>query len=232
MSELTAQELPEPLPAEPLELAREWLAEATRKRTQPNPNAMVLATVGPDGAPSSRVVLCKDIVLPAGYLVLYTNYLSRKGAEIAANPRVAAIFHWDVLHRQVRIEGRIVRSPAAESDSYFASRPWQSRLGAWASAQSRPVASRVALIEALKNAGRRFSTPPIGPGAPPEGSERAVVAVPRPAHWGGYRLHVEAVELWVEGEYRIHDRARFVRDLSAAGEGYSGSPWRCERLQP
>ena len=232
MDALTAQRLPDPLPAEPLNLAREWLAEATRGRTQPNPNAMVLATVGADGYPSSRVVLCKDIVLPAGYLVLYTNYQSRKGAEIEANPRVAALFHWDPLHRQVRIEGRMVRTSAQESDAYFASRPWQSRLGAWASEQSRSVASRAQLIEALKSAGRRFNTPPVGPGAPPEGGERGVVEVPRPPHWGGYRLYAEAIELWVEGEFRIHDRARYVRDLSPAGEGYSGSPWRVERLQP
>ena len=232
MSELATQQLPDPLPAEPLSLAAEWLDEATRKRIQPNPNAMVLATVGAGGAPSSRVVLCKDIVLPAGYLLLYTNYESRKGAEIEANPRVATLFHWDLLHRQVRIEGRIVKSPAQESDAYFASRPWQSRLGAWASAQSRAVASRAALIEALKSAGRRFHTPPVGPGAPPEGSDQSLVAVPRPAHWGGYRLYAEAVELWVEGEFRIHDRARYVRELTPSGAGYSGSPWRAERLQP
>ncbi len=232
MSELTAQRLPEPLPAEPLGLAAEWLGEATRNRVQPNPNAMVLATVGPGGAPSSRVVLCKEIVLPEGYLVLYTNYASRKGAEIEANPRVAALFHWDVLHRQVRIEGRVVRSPAPESDAYFASRPWQSRLGAWASEQSRPVASRAALIEALIAAGRRFNTPPVGPGAPPAGPGQAEVAVPRPPHWGGYRLYAESVELWVEGEYRIHDRARFQRELTRSGEGYVGSPWHATRLQP
>ena len=232
MDAYTAQRLPDPLPAEPLSLVGDWLAEATRAKTQPNPNAMVLATVSAAGYPSSRVVLCKDIVLPAGYLVLYTNYESRKGAEIEANPRVAALFHWDLLHRQVRVEGRMLRSPAPESDAYFASRPWQSRLGAWASEQSRAVASRGVLIEALQRAGRRFQTPPVGPGAPPEGGERGGVDVPRPPHWGGYRLYAEAVELWVEGEYRIHDRVRYGRDLSPSAEGYSGSPWRTERLQP
>ena len=233
MNAFTAKRLPEPLPADPLALAREWLTEATAARRQPNPNSMVLATVGSDGAPSSRVVLCKDILVAAGYVLLYTNYDSRKGHEIAANPRVAALFHWDHLHRQVRIEGRMVRSPAAESDAYFASRPWQSRLGAWASAQSRPVASRAALIEALTAAGRRFGTPPVGPGAPPEGADSGAVAVPRPPHWGGYRLYAEAVELWVEGEFRIHDRAHYVRTLAPdANGGYAGSPWQASRLQP
>ena len=232
MDAFTAQQLPDPLPAEPLRVLGEWLTEATRAKTQPNPNAMVLATVSADGSPSSRVVLCKDIVAAAGYLVLYTNYQSRKGAEIDANPRVAALFHWDALHRQVRVEGRMLRSPPNESDAYFASRPWQSRLGAWASEQSRAVASRAALIEALQCAGRRFHTPPVGPDAPPEGSDRGGVDVPRPPHWGGYRLYAEAVELWVEGEYRIHDRVRYARELSPSAEGYLGSPWRAERLQP
>ncbi len=234
MNTFLAQRLPEPLPAEPLALARDWLAEATAQDTQPNPNAMVLATVAADGSPSSRVLLAKDIVLPAGYLVLYTNYESRKATDIAANPRVAALFHWDRLHRQVRIEGRMLRSPAAESDAYFQSRAWQSRLGAWASAQSRTVASRAALIEALRATARRFNTPPVGPDAADDAPATPNVAVPRPPHWGGYRLWAEAVELWVEGEYRIHDRARWVRTLApvAGGESFSATPWRVERLQP
>ena len=234
MSDFHVQRLNEPLPAEPLATARDWLAEATRGRAQPNPNAIVLATVGADGSPSSRVVLAKDIVLPAGYLVLYTNYESRKAADMAANPRVAALFHWDHLHRQVRIEGRVVRSPAAESDAYFSSRAWQSRLGAWASAQSRPVASREALIEALRAAGRRFHTPPVGPDAAAGAPAAGEVAVPRPPHWGGYRLWAEAVELWVEGEFRIHDRARWVRTLNPGADAHSfaSMPWRVERLQP
>lgn len=232
MNAFTAQRLPDPLPAEPLEIARAWLAEATAAKVQPNPNAMVLSTVDGTGAPSSRVVLCKDIVLPTGYLLLYTNYESRKGGEIAGNPKAAALFHWDHLHRQVRVEGRMVRSPPGESDAYFESRPWQSRLGAWASAQSREVGSREVLLEQLKAAARRFNTPPVGPGAPPEGGAEPSVAVPRPPHWGGYRLWAEAVELWVEGEFRIHDRARFVRTLEPADGGFVASPWRVSRLQP
>jgi pyridoxamine 5'-phosphate oxidase len=232
MSTLRSQTLPDPLPADPLGVAAGWLKEAETGRVQPNPNAMVLATVAANGSPSSRVVLCKDIVLPAGYLVFFTNYRSRKGEELAAQPRVATLFHWDDLHRQVRIEGVVEKSPAAESDTYFASRPWQSRLGAWASEQSQPIGSRAALIEQLRAAGRRFNTPPVGP----DGDERDApgVAVPRPAHWGGYRLWADAVELWVEGEFRIHDRARYTRNLSAAsgGEGFLASPWQATRLQP
>jgi pyridoxamine 5'-phosphate oxidase len=232
MNAFTAQRLPEPLPAEPLKLAKRWLEQATAERVQPNPNSMVLSTVGA-GGPSSRVVLCKDIVAPPGYLVVYTNYQSRKGVELASEPRFAALFHWDQLHRQVRVEGRAVKSPAAESDAYFASRAWQSRVGAWASAQSRPVGSREQLIEALRAAGRRFGTPPLGPDAPP-GEDRQTVDVPRPPHWGGYRLWADTVELWVEGEYRIHDRARWTRPLTPAGDGgeFTFPPWQAERLQP
>jgi pyridoxine/pyridoxamine 5'-phosphate oxidase len=141
MSKLSAQWLPDPLPAEPLQVAEKWLRQAYDEQVQPNPNAMVIATVAPSGQPSARIVLCKDIVLPQGYIVFYTNYESRKGAELAAHPRAAALLHWDVLQRQVRAEGFVVKSPPSESDDYFASRPWQSRLGAWASEQSRPVAS-------------------------------------------------------------------------------------------
>ena len=232
MSSLQAQTLSDPLPADPLRVAADWLKEAESGRVQPNPNAMVLATVAASGSPSSRVVLCKGIVLPAGYLVFYSNYQSRKGEELAARPRVATLFHWDDLHRQVRIEGVVEKSAPEESDRYFASRAWQSRLGAWASEQSRPIGSRAALIEALRAVGRRFNTPPVGP----EGDERddPSVVVPRPPHWGGYRLWADAVELWVEGEYRIHDRARYTRTLTpgSGGAGFLASPWQAGRLQP
>jgi pyridoxamine 5'-phosphate oxidase len=232
MSDFIAQTLPDPLPAEPLKLARAWLEEASARRVQPNPNAMVLATVAAGGQPSARVVLCKEIVAPPGYLVFYTNYESQKGRELEARPRAALLFHWDPLHRQVRVEGPVLKSPAADSDAYFASRPWPSRVGAWASAQSRPVGSRAELIAALKASGRRFHTPPLGPGSS-AADDAAVVEVPRPPHWGGYRLWAEAVELWVEGEHRIHDRARFTRTLTPAADGaFSFSAWRGERLQP
>jgi pyridoxamine 5'-phosphate oxidase len=222
--------LPDPLPAEPLGVAAEWLAEATRLAAQPNPNSMVVATTTPDGRPSARVVLCKEIVPKPGVVVFYTNYLSHKGREIAANPRVAVVMHWDHLHRQVRVEGVVEKLPAAESDAYFASRPWQRRVGAWASAQSRPVASRAELVATLEATSARLGVPVPGPelSDPDPG-----VAIPRPPHWGGYRVWADAVELWTEGESRIHDRARWTRTLGAnpAG-GCEPGPWTATRLQP
>src|SRR5579864_6895140 len=208
--------LPDPLPAEPLAVVDAWLRDAWAARTQPNPNAMVLATSTPDGRPSARVVLCKELVLRPGYLVFYTNYLSVKGRQLKDNPRASALMHWDALHRQVRIEGPITRGPPKDSDAYFASRPWQSRLSAWASAQSEPVASRAALLEAVTEAARRFgAATPGSPGA----DDSLKVTVPRPPHWGGYRLWADTVELWVEGAARIHDRARWQRSLRALPQG-------------
>jgi len=231
---LHAQTLPDPLPADPLQVAETWLKQAYDEQVQPNPNAMTLATVAPDGRPAARIVLCKDIVLPYGYLQFYTNYDSRKGAELAACPRAAAVLHWDALHRQVRVEGVVVRAPARESDDYFQSRPWQSRVGAWASQQSQPVGSRHQLIEQLRAAGRRLGTPPVGPDGNEADDSPSGVEVPRPPHWGGYRLWADSVELWVEGEYRIHDRARWTRALTAIGDGHAfqATPWHVQRLQP
>lgn len=229
MSEHT-EVLAEVLPAEPLAIVSEWLAEAQAARTQPNPNAMVLATSTRDGQPSARVVLCKDIVPQPGYVVFYTNYLSLKGRQLRDNPRAAAVMHWDALRRQVRIEGPISTSPEADSDSYFASRAWQSRLGAWASAQSEPLASRALLLEAVQSTARRFGAPtPGSPGA----DDSLRPTIPRPPHWGGFRLWAEAVELWVEGAARIHDRARWTRKLTAQPSGgFRSGPWSATRLQP
>jgi pyridoxamine 5'-phosphate oxidase len=233
MIKVPFQTLSTPLPENPLAVAGQWLQEAWALAAQPNPNAMTLATVDPEGRPSARVVLCKDIAADAGYVRFVSNYASRKGTELAHNPRAAVVLHWDHLHRQVRIEGIVTRSPVAESEEYFHTRPWQSRVGAWASAQSQPVGSREDLIEQLRAAGRRFATPPVGPDSADRDDTAAAVTVPRPPHWGGYRLWVDAVELWVEGEYRIHDRARYERDLISDGEGgFSGTLWRTTRLQP
>src|SRR6185437_741043 len=169
--------LPEPLPADPLPLLERWMGEAWQRRTQPNPNAMVLATSDGAAGLSARVVLCKRLVVSPGYLVFYTNYRSLKGQQIQQNPRAAAVIHWDALHRQVRIEGPIVQASPADSDAYFASRPWQSRLGAWASAQSEPVASRDHLREALLAMAERFDTPsPERQGAE---DDDAQISVPR-----------------------------------------------------
>src|SRR5262245_31997095 len=213
--------LPDPLPPEPLEIASRWLAKAWDARQQPNPDAMVLATATPDGYPSARVVLCKEIVPVPGFVVFYTNYLSRKGRELGANPRAAIVIHWDHMHRQVRVEGRVVKAPDTDSDAYFASRARESRVGAWASRQSEPIESRAALLDAVAKAGSRFSDP----------------VVPRPPHWGGYRLWADAVELWVEGDARIHDRARWTRTLSPRGPEntsttFDTGAWSATRLQP
>ena len=221
--------LPDPLPADPLAVAEAWLKEAWAARTQPNPNAMVLATSTADGQPTARVVLCKDIVVQPGFILFYTNYLSVKGRQLKDNPRAAAVLHWDALHRQVRIEGPVTPGPENDSDTYFASRAWQSRLSAWASTQSEPVASRAALLEAVIRAARRFGAPtPGSPGA----DDSLKVTVPRPPHWGGYRLWAEAVELWVEGASRIHDRARWSRALQPRDGGFTPGAWSATRLQP
>jgi pyridoxamine 5'-phosphate oxidase len=196
---------------------------------------MIVASVGSGGLPSARVVLCKEIVVDPGYVCFYTNYDSRKGQEIEAHPRVAIVMHWDHLYRQVRIEGQVVRAPAAESDAYFRTRPWQRRVGAWASAQSQPVDSRADLERAVVETAQRFGVPVPGPedAAAPAGTGDNI---PRPPHWGGYHVYADAVELWIEGESRIHDRARWVRTLRPGTE--AGAPpvvlddWRCTRLQP
>lgn len=215
--------LPEPLPTDPMPLFDEWFRDAVARRTQPNPNAMVVATAGSNGDPSARVLLCKRVSVDDGYVVFFTNYQSRKGRELAARPRAAAVFHWDALHRQVRIEGPIARSPESESDEYFASRGLDSRIAAWASAQSEPLASREVLQQRVREVAARFGIAPDGTSG----------TVPRPPHWGGHRLWVERIELWTEGANRVHDRAVWTRPLQPAGEhAFSGGPWRNTRLNP
>jgi len=221
--------LPAVLPANPLEVAAQWLAQAQREGAQPNPNAMVLATADSRGYPSARVVLCKEIAAQQGYILFYTNYGSRKGSELQSNPRAAVVFHWDNLHRQVRAEGRVEALSDADSDAYFRTRAWQKQLGAWASQQSQPVESREALVQAVAREARRFGIPFDGPGSAEP--DHISVEVPRPPNWGGYRLQVDAVELWVEGEYRIHDRARWTRTL-VSGRSNPDAAWTSTRLQP
>jgi pyridoxamine 5'-phosphate oxidase len=222
--------LAEPLPADPLAVVRGWLAQAQAAHTQPNPNSMVLATSSRDGRPSARVVLCKDVVPQPGYILFYTNYLSAKGRQLKDNPRAAAVMHWDALHRQVRIEGPVVLAPEQDSNAYFATRAWQSRIGAWASQQSEPIASRNQLLEAVTETARRFGAPtPGSPGA----DDSLKVTIPRPPHWGGYRLCADTVELWVEGAARIHDRARWQRTLRfTSGSSFKADAWVATRLQP
>jgi pyridoxamine 5'-phosphate oxidase len=222
--------LPDPLPANPLESASQWLAQARIDAAQPNPNAMVLATVDSRGHPSARVVLCKQIAPQQGYIVFYTNYFSRKGAELKGNPRAAAVFHWDHRHRQVRIEGQVEALSTTENDAYFRARAWQSRIGAWASQQSQPVASRAELEASVAREAVRFGIPYAGPGSVEP--DHVAVDVPRPPNWGGYRLYADAVELWVEGEFRIHDRARWTRTLIEPLDAATALGWVATRLQP
>jgi len=216
------QSLPDTLPADPLPLFADWFDAARRSARQPNPDAMVLATVGDAERPSARVVLCKHLDT-AGYVVFYTNQFSRKGRELSSHPRAAAVLHWDHLHRQVRIEGPVIRSPESESDAYFASRPVLSRIGAWASQQSQPLASRAALAAQVQATKARFGVL----------SDDANALVPRPAHWGGYRLWIDTIELWIEGADRVHDRAVWTRQLERSTEfSFSAGSWAATRLNP
>ena len=226
-----APRLPDELPTNPMRWAEAWLDEATRRNVQRNANSMTLVTVAADGQPSSRVVLCKAFRPDPGYLVFYTNYRSRKVIELDANPLVAASFHWDALGRQIRVEGRAVRSPSAESDEYFATRDWGSQLGAWASDQSAPIATRAALLEQLRHRARAIGIE-LDEDLQAFRSDE-LPAIPRPAHWGGIRVWASEIELWIEGEDRIHDRARWRRTLEGHdGHEFVPGAWHGTRLQP
>jgi len=191
------------LDPDPLRQFAAWFAQAADAVDAPE--AVVLATSTPTGAPSARMVLLKGFD-QRGF-VFYTNYFSRKGQEIAQNPRAAMLFHWSPLGRQVRVEGAVHRIDAAESDAYFKTRPPGSRLSAAASPQSRPVASRDVLETAVAELASRY----------PDG------AVPRPDEWGGLRLVASRFEFWLHGDDRLHDRFTYRRE----GEG-----WAVERLGP
>jgi pyridoxamine 5'-phosphate oxidase len=224
------EHLPEQLPSEPLSIVAEWLAQASALRAQPNPNAMVLATVNDQGMPSARVVLCKEIRPDPGFITFYTNYLSRKGSELSANARAAVVMHWDAMHRQVRLEGHVTRTTEAESDAYFSARAWQSRIGAWASQQSAPLAARDDLERAALRMAQRFGTP--SPLSSDDTAPDPGVPIDRPPHWGGFHLWVNSCELWVEGTGRLHDRARWTRTLTPQDNVYGGDGWTSTRLQP
>ena len=214
--------LPDALPADPMGIVIDWFTAARTRAVQPNPDAMVLASVGNDRKPSARVVLCRHVDA-AGYVVFYTNYESRKGRELTALPRAAGVIHWDTLHRQIRIEGTVVRSPTTESDAYFARRELASRVGAWASKQSQPLASREALAEQVTAAKQRFGLAP----------DSRTGEVPRPPHWGGFRVWIDALELWVEGPGRIHDRAVWRRELQPRDDvSFDATAWSSTRLNP
>lgn len=186
----SADAIPE---GDPFAIFDDWFTQA--KASEPNdPNAMALATATPGGAPSVRMVLLKGHG-PDGF-VFYTNFESRKGGELAANPQVALLFHWKSLRRQIRIEGPVSEVTAAEADAYFASRHPQSRLGSAASDQSRPLASRQNYIDRVEAISAQF----------PDGN------VPRPVHWSGYRVRPTAIEFWQDRDYRLHERRRFLFD--------------------
>jgi pyridoxamine 5'-phosphate oxidase len=189
---------------EPFAQFAQWFEDATSAAV-PEPNAMTLATCDAQGKPSARIVLLKDIA--GGGLTFYTNYESRKGRELAANPHASLLFFWPELERQVRIEGRIEKVDTATADAYFRVRPRLSRLGAWASPQSAPLAGRAVLEARFADAERRF------PGED----------VARPPHWGGYRLLPARFEFWQGRASRLHDRIEYTRD---------GQGWRIGRLAP
>jgi pyridoxamine 5'-phosphate oxidase len=190
---------------DPFAIARAWLAEATRSEPE-DPNAIALATADAGGLPNVRMVLLKDIEDDA--FVFYTNFESAKGQEIAASGKAAFVAHWKSLRRQLRVRGTVTRVDDATADAYYRTRALQSRLGAWASRQSRPLASREALMAEVAKI-----TLAKGPNPP------------RPPHWGGFRIHPVEIEFWADGAFRLHDRFRWTRAETGPG-------WSVTRLNP
>ena len=189
----------------PFDIARRWLDEATPQ--EPNdPNAMALSTVDAGGMPDTRIVLLKEIE-DDGF-VFFTNYESAKGEQIAATGKASFVIHWKSLRRQIRARGMVEKVSADDSDAYYRMRPLGSRIGAWASAQSRPLESRQVLADAVKEAESRFGSDPD-----------------RPPHWGGFRIVPEQIEFWADGEFRLHDRFVWKKDESRFG-------WKVQRLSP
>ena len=215
--------LPEILPDDPMHQAKRWFDRTNSEKWQPNPNAMTLSTVDKNNAPSSRIVLCKYFVADPGYIVFFTNYNSRKGKEIRDNSEVSLVFHWDNIGRQLRIKGIAVYSPSSESDEYFASRNRGSQISAWGSNQSQPVESRSELIKQMNDKLDEFDS---------SGTHNKK-EIPRPPHWGGIRVWAHEIELWMDGEDRVHDRARWTRKLKLNQDNsFSTSRWIGNRLQP
>src|SRR5688572_834625 len=189
--------------ADPIRQFERWFEDALRARL-PLPNAMSLATVSAEGAPSARIVLLKGV--ECGSFLFYTNYLSRKGRELERRAAACLLFLWSELERQVRIDGKVEKVTSGESDAYYATRPLGARLSAWASAQSETVRTRKMLENAMEEARRRYGDQP-----------------PRPPHWGGYRVIPQEIEFWQGRTDRLHDRLVYRR---------SGSVWTIERLAP
>jgi pyridoxamine 5'-phosphate oxidase len=189
---------------DPYALFQDWMADATKGEIN-DPNAVCLATATPDGRPSARMVLLKGV--DARGFVFYTNLESRKGGELASNPFAALCFHWKTLQRSIRVEGAVEAVSEAEADAYYASRARTSRLGAWASKQSRPLESRFALEKAVAEYGLKY----------------AVGDIPRPPFWSGFRVLPARIEFWRDMPFRLHERRVFHRD---------GAAWRLEALYP
>ncbi len=190
---------------DPFDISQRWLAEATK--AEPNdPNAIALSTVDANGMPNARMVLLKDIEADA--FVFYTNYESQKGQEIIQSGKAAFVMHWKSLRRQIRVRGTVTKEHGAQADTYYASRSLQSRLGAWASAQSQPLSSRTALMAEVAKQGTRHGLNPS-----------------RPPFWGGFRIVPQEMEFWADGDFRLHDRFTWSR---AGGEG----AWKIQRLAP
>ncbi|WP_280949108.1 MULTISPECIES: pyridoxamine 5'-phosphate oxidase [Methylobacterium] len=192
------------LAEDPFALFAAWMKEAEAAEPE-DPNAMALATAGSDGLPDVRIVLLKGF--DARGFVFYTNTESTKGEELAQNPQAALVLHWKSLRRQVRARGAVTPVTPEEADAYFASRHPQSRLGAHASRQSRPLADRATLMAAVAELAARYENEPV----------------PRPEHWTGFRIEPTSLEFWQNGDYRLHDRVRFTR---------SGDGWTRSRLYP
>lgn len=190
---------------DPFEIARRWLGEAEKTEVN-DANAIALASVDSDGLPNVRMVLLKDIE-PAAF-VFYTNYGSAKGQEIDASGKAAFVMHWKSLRRQVRVRGLVSREEGAPADAYYASRSLKSRLGAWASEQSRPLSSRMKLMADVTAIGAKYGTNP-----------------PRPPFWGGFRIVPLEMEFWADGAFRLHDRFKWIR------QGID-SEWEIFRLNP
>ncbi|HHS95992.1 MAG TPA: pyridoxamine 5'-phosphate oxidase [Phaeodactylibacter sp.] len=196
----------EDLDADPIRQFSQWFKDAMDANIQ-EPNVMCLATATKEGKPSARILLLKGFD-EKGF-VFYTNYHSRKGKELLENPHAAMVFHWAALERQVRIEGKISLLPDEESDRYYQSRPRDSRIGAWASPQSEVIKNRSVLEEKVKDLQKKYT------------EENPI---PRPAHWGGYRLCPTMIEFWQGRASRLHDRFRYTRDENGT--------WKIERLAP
>jgi pyridoxamine 5'-phosphate oxidase len=199
--------------AEPFALFAEWFAEA--QASEPNdPNAMALATVDPDGLPDVRMVLLKGYDTDG--FVFYSHATSQKGQELAANPKAALLFHWKSLRRQVRIRGAVMKVTEAEADDYFASRPKQSQIGAWASHQSQPLESRFAFEQSIAKVT----------------AKHLLGKVPRPPGWGGWRITPQRMEFWHDRPFRLHDRIEFRRDVVGVTPNDPPGSWSKVRLYP